>query len=85
MINVQEYQVKLKEEEIYKNLLKKGQNVTTYEVTNLLNDFFEYNTLGLPYFKPIKIETYSKSDKGIYPQGEYRRRCTRRICVRSYR
>ena len=66
MINVQEYQVKLKEEEIYKNLLKKGQNVTTYEVTNLLNDFFEYNTLGLPYFKPIKIETYSKSDKGIY-------------------
>lgn len=66
MINVQEYQLKLKEEEIYKNLLKNGQTVTTYEVIKLLNDFFEYNTLGLPYFKPIKIEAYSKSDKNIY-------------------
>lgn len=66
MINVQEYQIKLKEEEIYKTLLKNGQTVTTYEVTKLLNDFFEYNTPGLPYFKPTKIEMYSKSDKSVY-------------------
>lgn len=66
MISVQEYQIKSKEEEIYKNLLKSGGVVTTYEVTKLLNDFFEYNTAGLPYFKPIKIEPYSKSDKSVY-------------------
>lgn len=72
MINVQEYQIKQKEEEIYTELLKSGQNVTTYEVNKKVNDFFDNNTPGLPYFKPVKIESYSKSDKSKYNDMLYR-------------
>lgn len=72
MINIQEYQIKQKEEEIYTELLKNGQNVTTYEVNKKVNDFFDHNTPGLPYFKPTKIEPYSKSDKAKYNDMFYR-------------
>lgn len=66
MLSVQECQIKNKEEEIYKRLLKNGQVVTSYEVNKLLNEFFESNIPGLPYFKPVEIEAYSKSNKTIY-------------------
>lgn len=71
MINIQEYQIKQKEEEVYTDLLKGGQLVTTYEVNKRVNDFFDDNTPGLPYFKPQKIEPYSKSDKSKYNEMFY--------------
>lgn len=66
MINIQEFQISEKENEICKSLLEKGVFVTSYEVTKRLNDFFEHYIPGLPYFKPINIKAYSKSDKDVY-------------------
>lgn len=66
MINIQEYQVKTKEQEVVGKLLKKGGLVTSYKVTKLVNEFFEHHIPGLPYFKPNKIEYNSKSDKNTY-------------------
>ena len=66
MVNTQEYQIKKKEEEISSELLKKGSLVTSYEVTKFVNEFFEHNTPGLPYYKPLQIDYNSKSNKNEY-------------------
>lgn len=63
MINMQELQIKQKDEEFSHLLLKKGNGVTSFQVNKMVNDFFDYKTPGLPYFKPIKLENYKTSNK----------------------
>lgn len=63
MINMQELQIKSKDDEISKKLLQEGNLVTSYEVTKLINSFFEHKVPGLPYFRPIKLTPYKQSDK----------------------
>lgn len=66
MMNMQELQVNSKDEEISKKLLQEGNIVTSYEVTKLLNAFFEHRVPGLPYFRPKKLVPYQKSDKADF-------------------
>jgi uncharacterized protein YjdB len=63
---MQELQVKQKDEEFSLELLKKGHAVTTYEVTKMLNAFFDTRVPGLPYFNPTRLTRYSTSDKDVY-------------------
>ncbi|MCC0628538.1 MULTISPECIES: hypothetical protein [unclassified Clostridioides] len=63
MMNIQEYQLKIKEEEIIKRLLNNGDLVTFYEVNKFISEFFEKKIIGLPYFKPITLLPYQNSDK----------------------
>lgn len=66
MINMQELQIQQKDEEFSTQLLKKGHEVTSYEVTKMINAFFDSKTPGLPYFNPISLNKYSTSDKTDY-------------------
>ncbi|AXU72280.1 TPA: hypothetical protein ACG3KC_001039 [Clostridioides difficile] len=63
MMNIQEYQLKIKEEEIIKRLLNNGDLVTFYEVNKFISEFFEKKIIGLPYFKPFTLLPYQNSDK----------------------
>lgn len=63
MMNIQEYQLKIKEEEIIKRLLNNADLVTFYEVNKFISEFFEKKVIGLPYFKPITLLPYQNSDK----------------------
>lgn len=69
MINIQEYQIAKKEKEIVDNALKSGTLVTTYNVVTRLNQFFQYKTAGLPYYKNLRIKPHSKSDKNEYNES----------------
>lgn len=66
MINIQEYQMKKKEDEIVNKALKSGSLVTTYDVVTKLNQFFQYKTAGLPYYKNLRLGFHSKSNKEEY-------------------
>lgn len=66
MTNIQEYQIKNKENEILNSILLRGNEVTAHEVIAKLNNFFSKNTPGLPYYKNLNIKSHSKSDKKIY-------------------
>ena len=63
MINMQELQIKQKDEEFSLEVLKEGHMVTSYQVQKMLNEFFDTRTPGLPYFKPRRINKYEVSDK----------------------
>lgn len=66
MINIQEYQIKKKEDEIVNEALLSGGLVTSFDVVTKLNNFFNYKTAGLPYYKNIKIKPHSKSDLKVW-------------------
>ena len=66
MINMQEYQLKQKDEQYSLDLLKEGHGVTNYQVNKRITEFFENKTPGLPYFKPITLKKYARSDKKDY-------------------
>lgn len=62
MSDLQEYQIKKKEEEITHNLLRQGKVVNVYDVNSKVNDFFNMKTPGLPYTTPLHLEPYNRSD-----------------------
>ncbi|WP_459482570.1 hypothetical protein [Clostridium saccharoperbutylacetonicum] len=66
MINMQEYQLRQKDEQYSLELLKKGHGATNYQVNKRITEFFENKTPGLPYFKPITLKKYVRSDKKDY-------------------
>lgn len=66
MINMQEYQLKQKDEQYSLELLKEGHGATNYQVNKRITEFFENKTPGLPYFKPITLKKYVRSDKKYY-------------------
>lgn len=66
MISIQKYQIKKYEDDSTLKLLKKGGVVTNFEVSKLMNAFYEKYTPGLPYFKPIEFVQYSVSNKDQY-------------------
>lgn len=66
MINMQQYQIKQKDDEFSMELLKNGHGATSYQVNKKITEFFENKTPGLPYFKPITLNKYNKSDKRDY-------------------
>ncbi len=66
MINMQEYQLKQKDEEFSMELLKEGHGATNYQVNKRITEFFENKTPGLPYFKPALLKKYTRSDKKDY-------------------
>ncbi|AGF59632.1 hypothetical protein B0P06_006093 [Clostridium saccharoperbutylacetonicum] len=66
MINMQEYQLRQKDEQYSLELLKEGHGATNYQVNKRITEFFENKTPGLPYFKPITLKKYVRSDKKDY-------------------
>lgn len=66
MINIQEYQIKKKESEIVNQALLSGGLVTSFDVVTKLNNFFNYKTAGLPYYKNVRIKPHSKSDVKVW-------------------
>lgn len=66
MINIQEYQIKKKEDEIVNKALLNGDIVTSFDVITKLNNFFNYKTAGLPYYKNIRLKPHSKSDPTVW-------------------
>lgn len=66
MINMQEHQLKQKDEEFSLEILKEGKGVTSYQVNKKIYEFFENKTPGLPYYSPIKLKNYTRSDKKDY-------------------
>ena len=66
MINMQEYQIKQKDDEFSMELLKMGHGATSYSVNKKIYEFFENKTPGLPYFKPVTLKKYTRSDKKDY-------------------
>lgn len=63
MINMQELQIKSKDDEFSLDILKDGHSITSYQVQKMLNEFFDTRTPGLPYFKPKRINKYNTSNK----------------------
>lgn len=66
MLNIQKRQIEKKENEIVENILKEGNRLSSFDVYKNLNAFFEYNTPGLPLFKPITLNPHETSDKKVY-------------------
>ena len=66
MINMQELQVKQKDEEYSSELLKEGHPITSYQINKKINEFFDDKTPGLPYLSNKKFKKYDKSDKDSF-------------------
>ena len=66
MVNMHEYQLKQKDDEFSLKILKEGKGITSYQVNKMINEFFENKVPGLPYYKPIQLKNYTRSDKADY-------------------
>ena len=49
-----------------KELTQKGIEPNNYELNNLLREYFDNHTMGMPYYSPIKQEPYDESSKDNY-------------------
>lgn len=49
-----------------KELAQKGIEPNNYELNNLLREYFDGHTIGMPYYAPIKQEPYEESSKDNY-------------------
>ena len=65
-MSISKIQYNAKKEEFKQELLKKGIEPNNYELNNLLSEFFDNKTLGMPYYVPIKQEPYETSNKEAY-------------------
>ena len=65
-MSISKIQYNTKKEEFKQELLKKGIEPNNYELNNLLSEFFDNKTLGMPYYAPIKQEAYEASNKESY-------------------
>lgn len=65
-MSISKIQYNTKKEEFKQELLKKGIEPNNYELNNLLSEFFDNKTLGMPYYAPIKQEPYETSNKEAY-------------------
>ena len=65
-MSISKIQYNTKKEEFKQELLKKGIEPNNYELNNLLSEFFDNKTLGMPYYAPIKQEIYEVSNKEAY-------------------
>ena len=65
-MSISKIQYNTKKEEFKQELLKKGIEPNNYELNNLLSEFFDNKTLGMPYYAPIKQEAYEASNKEAY-------------------
>mgnify|MGYP001597813535 CR=1 FL=1 len=65
-MNIQQLQLEQKMNEIERKGLLDGRKLTVFDVANQTSEFFNDKTLGLPYFRPIGLKAYSKSDKSLY-------------------
>lgn len=65
-MSISKIQYNAKKEEFKQELLKKGIEPNNYELNNLLSEFFDNKTLGMPYYAPIKQEPYETSNKEAY-------------------
>lgn len=65
-MSISKIQYNTKKEEFKQELLKKGIKPNNYELNNLLSEFFDNKTLGMPYYAPIKQEPYETSNKEAY-------------------
>lgn len=65
-MNIQQLQLEQKMNEIERKSLINGKNITVFDIASKTSEFFSDKTLGLPYFKPIVLRSYSKSDKEDY-------------------
>lgn len=66
MINMQELQIKQKDEEFSLHLLQEGHPITSYQVNKKINEFFDDKTPGLPYMSNKRFKKYDKSNKDDY-------------------
>ena len=65
-MSISKIQYNTKKEEFKQELLKKGIEPNNYELNNLLSEFFDNRTLGMPYYTPIKQEPYETSNREAY-------------------
>lgn len=65
-MSISKIQYNTKKEEFIQELLKKGIEPNNYELNNMLSNFFDGKTLGMPYYAPIKQEAYETSNKDAY-------------------
>lgn len=62
-MSISKIQYNTKKEEFKQELLKKGIEPNNYELNNLLSEFFDNKTLGMPYYAPIKQDAYETSNR----------------------
>lgn len=65
-MSISSIQKKRKTEEFIQFLLKKGIEPNNFELNRMLTEFYDNNTLGMPYYKPIKQKPYGASNKVDY-------------------
>ena len=66
MINMHEHQINQKDEEFSLEVLKEGKGITSYQINKQIFEFFENKVPGLPYYTPIKLLNYTRSNKKDY-------------------
>lgn len=62
-MSIQKYQIDNKTKEAVINLLRKGNVVTSYEVSKDIYAYFETYQPGLPVFKPVVLKPFTKAKK----------------------
>lgn len=65
-MSISNIQYNTKRDEFKQQLLKKGIEPNNFELNNLLIEFFDNKTLGMPYYSPILQEAYEASNKEAY-------------------
>lgn len=65
-MNINNIQTNYIKEKIIKLLAKNGVKITTYEVNNMINDYYLNYEKGTPLFKPLNIKKYTTSNKEEY-------------------
>ena len=65
-MNINNIRTNYIKEKIIKLLAKNGVKITTYEVNNMINDYYLNYEKGTPLFKPLNIKKYTTSNKEEY-------------------
>lgn len=69
MSKLQEVQIQMEKEKVVDTLRKRGRSFSEYEIQHMMSGIFTKYTVGLPYYKNLNIERFSRSDKEVYNQS----------------
>lgn len=65
-MSISSIQKNRKTKEFVQSLVKKGISPNSFELNNLLTEYFDNHILGMPYYSPIKQKAYEESNKSTY-------------------
>lgn len=69
MSSIQKYQIQKERDKITKSILQTGREFDKYDIYNGMAEVFSKYTPGVPYYTPLHIEKFERSNKEVYNES----------------